>query len=102
MLKTGDLVRAFKLWVPCINHDMIRAAAEVGEIQSFRNPFVTAGDYFFEPASVRAYILGNETIPSRAKREILTELGLDAPRERAPGDDFFSPQVTPPPMLAAC
>ena len=78
-IKTGDLVRALKRRIfPKITPDMVTAAAEDGTLKAMRNPLKKRSNWFYDPESVKAYILGLEVpnISDIDKMEALKELGL--------------------------
>lgn len=76
MIKTGDVVHAFRAIWPKLTEDMVRAAAEEGILKVNRpNPFTPRGAYDYDPDSLKEW-LDTQPVPADKKQEALHRLGI--------------------------
>ena len=74
-LKTGDVLKGFAIIWPFINEDMVRAAADNGKYIGMQ--FEERGGYFYEPQSIKQYLLRRHDVCESKKQEALKVLGLN-------------------------
>jgi hypothetical protein len=79
-IKTGDIVRAFKLIWPHVTGDMVRKAEQDNKIKAIRSPFSERAGLFYEPESIQAFMeeqVGRHEITQEQAMTVLSALGIN-------------------------
>lgn len=77
-LKTGDVTRAMRRVWPFITDEMVREAADTGQIETQPlNPLAEKSHRVYNADSLKRWIETCPALPIESRRLILTELGLD-------------------------
>ena len=77
-LKTGDVRKALqKVW-PHITDDMVREAADRGDIATEPlNPLASNSHRVYDPDSLKSFLQACPGVPLESYHRIITELGIE-------------------------